>query len=335
MRNLKIILMVLIGLFLLSSCYTQLALVKQKSYDNEDYYYPPSDTLYADESPMIIQNFYDFDPYFGMHFGFYDDWWLWSSWYSPYRYYWAGFYPIRPFNPVLWYPGFIVYDPFYWDYYYNPWWWDSGPVYRTPYGPRPFTKNGSLLRGGGSKRIRVSQTTGNQHDIGGTAFLPTRTAGSVISGSVSKRSVRKTIGNENTRSIKERRSNKTIIRNKVSEHRRARRDKAMTAREKRNKRKYYPITTIRSSKMKPSSKTKEVKAQPYVQSPQRTEHKSHSRTRSTFGTTRTGSWERSTFSTPVRNNNRSVGHLRSNSSTTTRSSRSATRSRSSRSSHRK
>ena len=69
MKTIKIFAILVSLVFLMSSCYTQLALVKhetpqQQTYysgnDNDEYYYPPSssDTIYEEESPEIVQNFY-------------------------------------------------------------------------------------------------------------------------------------------------------------------------------------------------------------------------------------------------------------------------------------
>ncbi len=201
MKTLKIIAVLVSLTFLMSSCYTQLAVVKhetpqQEVYsdnDNGAYYYPPSssDTLYQDESPEIVQNFYYnppyYDPYdFSLNIGFYNNWWWDDFYYTSWPF--IGYRPLRPIVlfPIIGYWGY--YDPFYWNIYnpyYDPWYY-SGPAYSSHYGPRPFVKGGSLVRGDGSRRVRISHLRGTT--IGGSStFLPTRAVGS--SNATKRRSV--------------------------------------------------------------------------------------------------------------------------------------------------
>lgn len=345
MRTIKIIAVLLGAILLMTSCYTQLALVERDVYQKDDYYYPPSDTLYSDQgAPLIVQNFYDdpYDFYFGMHFGLYTDWWLWSDWYYPYRPYWGVFYPIRPVNPWLWYPGYIVYDPFYWDYYYDYWYWNTGPVYTTPYGPRPFAKGGSLIRGGGSKRVRISQTPGNDHGVGGSAFLPTRTSGSVISSSDSRRSIRKSTGsvairqNDSRTTIRKGTASRTVIR-KGSSDRSTKSKKTVIRRTNRHERKYYPITKIRSTKPKSTVRQPKATKRSYLKTKSRSTNNNRKRSNSSYSNTRSSSGYSPSFNTPSRStsSNRSSGSYRSSSSSSRSSSRSATRRSSSRSGSRR
>ncbi|APF20822.1 hypothetical protein [Caldithrix abyssi] len=331
MRTIKILTLLLGGIFLMTSCYTQLALVEREVYQSEDYYYPPGDTIYTDGSPVIVQNFYNDVPYdfnMGMHIGFYDSWWLWSDWYYPYVGYWPHvFYPIRPIGPYWMYPGLIVYDPFYWDYYYDYWAWNRGPVYTTPYGPRPFVKDGSLLRGGGSKRVRISKTGGDDRSVGDATFLPTRTSGSLTSKSASRTSVRKTISNTDIRkTTRSTESNRTVVRKGTTE--RTTKKSTVIRKKTRNERKYYPITTIRSTKPKTTVKQPKATSRKMIKTQARSTNKSYGSSRSTYTNTRRSSAPRPTYSTPSRSSShRSTSTIRSSSSRS--SSRSATTTRSS------
>ncbi len=340
MRTIKMFILLLSGFFLVTSCYTQLALVERQVYQSDDYYYPPSDTLYSDGSPVIVQNFYNTAPYdftFGMHIGFYDDWWLWSDWYYPRWPRWGMiYYPLQPIITPYWlYPGIVIYDPFYWDYYYD-YWWTTGPVYTTPYGPRPFSKGGTILRDGGSKRVRISKQPGNDHFVGDSKFLPTRTTGSVISSKDARRSVRKSSGStiRQTTPSRERISTptkRTIVR-KDKNTRNDRRSTTIIRRTRSNERKYYPITSIRSTKPKNTVKQPKATERRLIKTKARSTKRSYETHRSTYTTTsRSHSVSRPSYSTPSRTTSRSSGTYRSSSSTTRSSSRSATRSSSSRS----
>ena len=343
MKTIKMLAVLTGALLLVTSCYTQLALVERDVYAKDDYYYPPADTIYSDQgAPLIVQNFYQ-DPYdfnFGMHFGFYDSWWLWNDWYYPYGPYWGIFYPIRPYNPFLWYPGYYVYDPFYLGYY-DYWYWNSAPVYSIPYGPRPFTKGGSLWRGGGSKRVRLSKSSGNDHGNSGAAFLPTRASGGLVSGSETRKSVRKStgssiIGNTSKSTIKrEGKAVRTVVR-KGSVERRTKSKQKVVRRTTKHERKYYPITRVRSIQPKSTVKQPKATPRPYIKTKSRKSVKQSAYPRSTYSTRRSSSGYSPAFSTPSRSSSsRSSGAFRSGSGSSRSTSRSATRSSSGRSGHRR
>ncbi len=251
MKTIKLIAVLISFVVLTTSCYTQLALVEHDSgssgYSDNGYYYPQSDTLYGDEGQAsIIQNFYldyppyrPYDPFWAtVHIGFYDNWWYWNDFYYTTWPYMVGL------RPVFLYPIW-VYDPFYYDYW-DPYWGYSRGGYQGTYGPRPFRKGGSLIRGGGSKRVRLSKNTDRHRDYGSSGFIPTRATG-VGQGS-GKRSVaiRKSRDGSTaqTTGIVIRKSGSTS-RGKIvrKSHDRSVRRSTVVRRRSSNTRRYFPITT--------------------------------------------------------------------------------------------
>ena len=333
MKTIKIFAILVSLVFLMSSCYTQLALVKhetpqQQTYysgnDNDEYYYPPSssDTIYEEESPEIVQNFYldnpYYDPYdFSMNIGFYSDWWWNDFYYTSWPF--IGF---RPLRPILLYPvpywGF--YDPFYWDPYvpyYNPWYY-SGPAYGTPYGPRPFSKGGSLVRGGGSKRVRISHNPGSTIGRGPSTFLPTRASGNATSKNTSitirkRSSDRRTVIGQagsgrtvlrkgTTVSTKNR---STVIKRRGSSSRTIISKRSGTTRGRR----YFPITVNRKTKRQ----TVVNQTKPHPQS--RIKASSHRSTRYR----NSGTYESHRWTPPSRSSTVNTGRSRPSYSTPSRS----------------
>ncbi len=166
--------------FFLSSCYTQLAVVKKKKvyvYEEKQqpvtrsYERPSSDeidTMYYEEdedwengATHITYNFYDYPPpvswrtrYYDPFF--YDDFYFYDSFYYS-NYYWG--YP--PYGGWGWYRPVYIYDP-YWhsDWRFAP----GGPIYKQ----RPFARNGRLVRNGG-RSTRVS--TRSRSSAGNSAAL--------------------------------------------------------------------------------------------------------------------------------------------------------------------
>ncbi|NOX90185.1 MAG: hypothetical protein GXO77_14290 [Calditrichaeota bacterium] len=263
MRTIRIIALLTGIIFLTTSCYTQLAFVERNnSYANEeDYYYPPADTLYTDEAPTIVQNYYYGSPYdysFRFNVGWYDNWW-WNDFYTGWPYY--GYY--RPLRPFLLYPfiGYMAYDPFFYDYYYYDYWWGgAGPVYSTPYGPKPFVKNGTMIRGSGSKRVRISKTPGIAGS-GSSSFLPTRTSGSSVTGTskTARKRISEVVQNDRkpVRTVIDGSQTKTVIRKGKSATKRTKVIRKTSSRGK----KYFPITRSKNTQPKRIVRQTKPKAQ--------------------------------------------------------------------------
>ena len=340
MRTIKIIAL-LVGLtFLMSSCYTQLALVQherpQKVYsqnnDNGEYYYPPntSDTLYQDESPEIVQNFYYGNPYYdpydlSLNIGFYGNWWWDDFYYTAWPF--IGF---RPLRPVLLYPlpYWGVYDPFYWDIY-NPyydygWGWYPGATYGTNYGPRPFTKGGSMVRGAGSRRVRISHKGRTDIGSGSSGFLPTRVSGTPISGrssvTVRKRTGRSTIieNPTGTRRVLRKGTATTTKRGTVIK-RRGRSSRTVISKRGTTVRgrRYFPITVKRSTRRQTIVNQTKPRPQPKLKT--RTHRSTRYRNAGTYESHRwsppsssTGS-SRPSYSAPARSYGSHSGSVRSSS----------------------
>jgi hypothetical protein len=255
MKAIKLIAVLISFVVLTTSCYTQLALVEHDNgssgYSDNGYYYPQSDTLYGDEGQAsIIQNFYlDYPPYrtydpfwASVHIGFYNDWWMWNDfYYSTWPYYMVGLRPVFLY-PI---PGIWAYDPFY-DFYDPYWGYSSGPYYRGTYGPRPFHKGGSLIRGGGSKRVRLSKISDRRGDYGSSGFIPTRAAGGSLGTGKRSMAIRKTrSGSSIQTSGTAIRKTGSTSRGKIvrKSHDRSVRRSSVVRRRSSNTRRYFPITT--------------------------------------------------------------------------------------------
>ncbi len=285
MRTLKIMAVLVSLTFLMSSCYTQLALVQretpQKAYSENNsgaYYYPPStsDTLYEEGSPQIVQNFYNTPPYYdpydlSFNIGIYNDWWWDDFYYTSWPF--IGF---RPLLPVLLYPmPYWAYNPYYyWNYpYYDyGWGWYPGDVYGTTYGPRPFHKGGSLVRGGGSRRVRISHS--GSKSIGGGSFLPTRAIGGSTSGKGRSIAIRKRVGEGSlpgsprgpVRVVKRKDTARQIDQKRTVINRRGRSSRAVISKRSSNirGRRYFPITTGRSTRRQTIVKQNRPRTEPRI-----------------------------------------------------------------------
>ncbi len=245
--------------FFLSSCYTQLAVVKKKKvYVYEEKQQPVSrnydrpslqetDTVYYEEDEnwdngdaQIVNNYYGYPPpvswrarYYDPYF--YDDFYFYDSFYYS-NYYWD--YPF--YGRWGWYRPVYIYDP-YWhsDWCLTP----GGPVY---YKQRPFARNGLLARSGGrSTRISTRSRSSNAEP------LISRNRSRTTSGNSSRRSIRRaddiqvigtaTPATSGRTGIKKGRSAKTV--HKVVGNRKSR----------RSSRKYFPVSS--SNKRRSTAKT--------------------------------------------------------------------------------
>ena len=343
MRTIKIIAL-LVGLtFLMSSCYTQLALVQherpQKVYsqnnDNGEYYYPPStsDTLYQDESPEIVQNFYYNNPYYdpydmSLNIGFYNDWWWDNFYYTDW--------PFIGFRPMLLYPmPYWSYSPYYWDYY-SPyydygWGWYPGTTYGTNYGPRPFTKGGSMVRGAGSRRVRLSHKRGTDFGSGSSGFLPTRVSGTSTSSrttvSVRKRTGRSTVI-ENPKGSRRvvRRGTPTAVKRGTVIKRRGRSSRTVISKRSTTVRgrRYFPITVNRSTRRQTVVHRTKPHSEPRIKT--RTHRSTHYRNAGTYQSHRwsppssSSGGSRPSYSAPSRSYGSHSGSVRSTRSSSSRSS---------------
>ncbi len=336
-RTIKTLTLLIGTLLLVTSCYTQLALVEHRTYaDQEDYYYPATDTLYGG-SATIVQNFYGYPPRYdtGLYLGFYDDWWWWNSFYTGFGPYWGLFYPVRP---VFLYP--IFYDPFYSPYYDDYWWWyNTSPSYgygSVPYGPRPFPKHGMMARGGKSKRIRISQPVASGGAIrvdSGSEFLPVRNGPTTVT----KRPIRKTnpskdreLTSDSRRTIKGKSSPAISSKTKRSSHIRSSRKSGRVVKGTvKHQRKYYKMTQIRSLPPRQSVKQPEPVTQKRIRQTVRSPYKKNNQSayRTRFNTTRSSSPAYRSSSSPSRSSSfRSPARSSSSSRATRSATRSSTRS---------
>ncbi len=333
--------------FFLSSCYTQLAVVKKKKvYVYEEKQQPASrgfdrssleetDTVYYEEDEdwdngdtHITYNYYDYPPSVSWRARFYDPF-FYDDYYFYNDFYYTRYYPV--YDPWLypyggWYRPIYIYDP-YWhpDWRFAP----DGPVYKQ----RPFARNGQLARSGG-RSARVS--TRSRSSAGNSAALTGHNRSRSRAGSgTSSRTIRRADdiqvigtaapGTGGRTGIKKGTKTKTV--RKVVGNRKSR----------RSSRKYYPVSsskkrrstakTVRSRKSRSVSKSRSSK-------PKQTTSKSYSpRKRSDNSSSSSGS--RSS-----RSSEWSSGSSRSGSSYTpparsSSSSRSSSRSSGSRSSRRR
>ncbi|GEM_PF-6437143 len=173
MKKYKHLLIVLLSILtaglLVSSCYTQLAMVKHEQayvsdFDQNDEYdeQTRSDTLYyEDQGGTEINNYYfDRDPLLYTRFGFSRfDPFFWDDYYPDMYldFYYSDYYYNWPY--LGWYrPIYVVGIPG-WYYWYHPRWGYDG--YVPPFKQRSFARGGWTSRPGGSSR--VTRTSGRAH----------------------------------------------------------------------------------------------------------------------------------------------------------------------------
>ncbi len=224
--------------FFVTSCYTQLAVVKPKRvyvYERTVEQEEPADTVYyeEDEEPasdayVDVDNYYGYPPpatwrshYYDPYYwdSFYWDDYYYSSWSYPYNYYRFDYFWHRP--------AFVIYYPWYNDYYYGYGYYNEGR--RVAYKPRHFTRGGSLLKTGSrhiaSSSRSVSNVSGrnsaSRHTVTDRApdirqtddirVVRTGAGRSSAGTSISKKSVRKS-GKRIVRSSKAHKSGRKIYR---------------------------------------------------------------------------------------------------------------------------
>jgi len=336
MKNIKYVRFILSALFIaffVSSCYTQLAVVKTKRvyvHERPVEREQQVDTVYyeedgeSDTEVYVYHDYYDYPPPITWRSRYYDPFWndyywddyYYSSWHRPY------------YNPYgydyYWHrPIYIDYHPYYWDNYYgSDWNWNRQ---NRSFKPRHFAKNGSSLR------------TGSRHVASGSRGSRNSTVDNSIRSASTRRAVR-TPSARNTDDIQvtSARSGRTT-RDKVVEKSSAKRTKTKvvrTSNDRTSKRKYYRVTksqrdrtsksgsrstTVRKSKDSGKRSDKAVKSS-----------KSSSKSRSkSYDSKKSSSSSRSSSSSGSR-----VSSSRSSSSSSgkSRSSSSSSSSRSSRSS---
>jgi len=324
--------------FFLTSCYTQLAVVKKKNvyvyeeersrpaetYSDQDTVYYEDDQNWDDPNTHITNNYYDYPPPISWRARYYDPI-FWDDYYFSSSYYDYGYeyYPVGYPYGYGWYRPVYIYDP-----YYSPGWgFRAGRG--TNYKPRPFGRNGGMLRSGGNS-TRIS----TRSRVGGSSSLVKHSATS------GRRSIRKndrSFGNAPDIQVVRGGSTGVGGRKTVTKSTPVKTVRKVVSNRKsrRSNRKYYPVNkrrrgtvkTVRSRKAVKVKSTKGIKKVKRSSQPTRIKRRSESsRSSGSRSSSRVSSQRSSTshssYSPPARSGN-------------SRSSSRSSSSRSSRSSHRR
>jgi len=188
-RVIKLFVLTFIAGLMLSSCYTQLAVVQRdKVYQpqEEERYAADQDSVavdtifYGGENPgntFITRNYIYGDYFDDYRFGRnplvrYDPWY-WDNYYFDLSI--GGYYGYPGYFPnYYWYVPYVAFYPPYYAYYWDD--WNVYPYYGSGnFKQRPFNKNGHIVKHEHHRsRVGTRTTVG---DFGSSAFLPTRSIG--------------------------------------------------------------------------------------------------------------------------------------------------------------